>query len=118
MKTTTALVGIGAAAVAGIGLYFALRKPEEEKATASTTPTKGAGPTSGSGQGNSRGSGAPVPDHPSIDKIVDAIHGNATRGIQTMPSTDGSRKQQTVGPQTMNPTGSDADWAKAKAAGL
>lgn len=106
MKTTTALVGVGAAAVAGVALYFAFRKPEEEKST----------PAGGSG--SSRGGGADtthsIIDHQSIDQIVDVIRGSGSRGLKLPGQTTQTQqpvKQQT---QTLEPS----QWNKAKEAGL
>lgn len=84
MKTTTALVGVGAAALAGAAIYLALRKPDEEKA-ASPTPTNPTTPTT-------------HPDtHPSFDKFVDQARGHIVNG--------GTPGGQTTTPSPDEPTG-------------
>lgn len=126
MKTTTALVGVGAAAVAGVALYFAFRKPEEEKTAAAATPTPsklGPGSTPAGGSGSSRGGGADtthsIIDHQSIDQIVDVIRGSGSRGLKLPGQTTQTQQQDiTQQTQTLEPTGSDSQWNKAKEAGL
>lgn len=108
MKTTTALVGVGAAALAGAAIYLALRKPDEEKA-ASPTPSGPSklGPGSGSGSTNRGDTTHAITDHTSIDQIVDIVRGAASRGVKLQP-----------GQTTLEPTTADEQWAKAKEAGL
>lgn len=125
MKTTTALVGVGAAAVAGVAIYFAFRKPEEEKPAAATpTPSKlGPGSTPAGGSGSSRGGSTDtthsIIDHQSIDQIVDVIRGSGSRGLKLPGQTTQTQQQPvTQQTQTLEPTGSDSQWNKAKEAGL
>lgn len=118
MKTTTALVGVGAAALAGAAIYLVLRKPDEEKALPSGPSKLGPGsfPTgggSGSGSTNRGDTTHAIADH-SIDQIVDIIRGSASRGVQP----EKTQTQQTVDPQLLEPTETDDQWTKAKEAGL
>lgn len=112
--------------MAGVAIYFALRKPDEEKA-ATATPTNpsklGPGSTPAGGSGSSRGGGTDathsIIDHQSIDQIVDVIRGSGSRGLKLPGQTTQTQQQPvTQQTQTLEPTGSDSQWNKAKEAGL
>ena len=58
-------------------------------------------------------------DHQSIDQIVDVIRGSGSRGLKLPGQTTQTQQQDiTQQTQTLEPTGSDSQWNKAKEAGL